>query len=160
MNGPLGWALAKRQCHPPKPPPEASHGKRNTGVRIMSNHARNWSQTCQRCTSHATFMSSMCRTAAQLIHRVTERFTRQDAPTTGAESSIRQQQWCGWSSMVTLIAHADWMARMVPRAANEVLEEARKFCENSFPETQNQFMQFLEKRTNAAATISRICNRS
>lgn len=126
----------------------------------MSNHARNWSQTCLGCTSHATVMSSMCcNTAAQLIHQVTERFTGQDVPQMDEEFSIRQRQRSVWSSMVTLIAHADTMARMVPRDANEIFEEARKFCENSFPETQDQVMQLSKKRFHADVIISRICNR-
>ena len=89
-----------------------------------------WATICESARSHALLMARMHRgVAAQMMRRETDNLCSQRPPTTDAELSHRLIQASALTSKIGSIAHADSMARMHPRVADQIFEETKRFCD-------------------------------
>jgi hypothetical protein len=118
-----------------------------------------WMAECRSAESHAQLMSiHCCEVAAHMIHEITQRFITQAAPRTQDEANIRQKHHFAWESAITLITHADLMSRHRPRVRGEILELVKTFCDEPFPENDDDVMKRNHDHFSCTSGISQLCS--
>jgi hypothetical protein len=102
----------------------------------MANDLMNgnlWTLICDQTRSHAIAMARLCSPiAGHLMADIAHRFCDRPAPDAVQEFVLRQQQAIGANSLIGDMAYADAMARIAPKATEEIVEEMKKHAGTDF----------------------------